>query len=67
MEEKLSGNLWRGDFQSKYIEEITAKTGQKKRFVDFARVLYKALKCESEDTIFIDLLTYQDLENLKNK
>ena len=23
VEEKLTGNLWRGEFQAKYIEEIT--------------------------------------------
>jgi hypothetical protein len=33
VEEKLTGELWRGDYQSKYIEEITAKTGVPKKFI----------------------------------
>jgi coiled-coil domain-containing protein 61 len=57
----LSGNLWRGDFQSKYIEEITAKTGYQKKFNVFVKMLLSALRCEN-DNVYIDLLTYSDLE-----
>jgi len=32
VEEKLTGELWRGDYPSKYVEEITAKTGAPKKF-----------------------------------
>ena len=27
VEEKMSGDIWRGDFQAKYVEEITTKAG----------------------------------------
>ena len=66
VEEKLTGNMWRGDFQSKYIEDITLKTGVPKKFKEFVRLMTAAFKCEN-DMIYIDLLTYQDLEALKNK
>ena len=58
VEEKLSGELWRGDFQSKYIEEITTKTGAPKKFVVFVRMLVTAMKSNEGDPVFIDLLTY---------
>lgn len=58
--------MWRGDFQSKYIEDITAKTGCHKKFNVFVKMMLSALKCESEQ-VFIDLLTYNDLESLKKK
>ena len=32
VEEKWTGNIWRGDFKSQYIEEITAKAGKPKKF-----------------------------------
>lgn len=66
VEEKLSGNIWRGDFQSKYIEDITQKTGCYKKFGVFINMLISALKCETE-SVYIDLLTYADLEMLKSK
>lgn len=66
VEEKLSGNIWKGDFQAKYIEDITAKTGVAKKFNVFVKMLIQALKSQS-DTVCIDLLTYADLEALKNK
>ena len=58
MEEKLSGDLWRGDFPAKYLEDITAKTGAPKKFAVFMRMLMTALKGNEGDSVFIDLLTY---------
>ena len=66
VEEKLSGDMWRGDFQQKYIEDITNKTGCFKKFPVFVKMLLSALKCETE-SVYIDLLTFQDLEQLKAK
>jgi coiled-coil domain-containing protein 61 len=43
-EEKLSGNIWRGDYTLKYIEEITKKTGSFKKFAVFVKMLISALK-----------------------
>lgn len=64
VEEKLTGSIWRGDFQSKYIEDITQKAGNPKKFSIFLKMLNSAFKCETEQ-VYIDLLTFQDLENLK--
>jgi coiled-coil domain-containing protein 61 len=67
VEEKLTGELWRGDYQSKYIEEITAKTGVPKKFIQFAKMLVLAFKGQNFEQCSIDLLTYADLEDLKSK
>ena len=44
VEDKLSGDLWRGDFTAKYIEEITNKTGCFKKFAVFVKMLLQAIK-----------------------
>jgi len=43
-EEKATGDLWRGDFQAKYVEEITNKTGTFKKFPVFVKMMLAALK-----------------------
>ena len=48
------------------IEEITRKTGNFKKFVTFLKMLKSSLNQDS-DSVFIDLLTYSDLEMLKNR
>ena len=40
VEEKWTGDLWRGDFSCKYIEEITQKTGSFKKFPVFVKMLF---------------------------
>ena len=66
IEDKMTGDLWRGDFQSKYIEEITQKTGSYKKFNIFVKMLLSALKGETQQ-VYIDILTFSDLEMLKKK
>lgn len=46
------------------IEDITSKTGNYKKYPVFLRMLMSALKQGSE-SVFVDLLTYADLEMLK--
>lgn len=48
------------------IEEITQKTGNFKKFPVFVKMLRSAILQES-DSVFVDLLTYQDFEMLKNR
>lgn len=48
------------------LEDITAKTGNYKKFNVFVRMLVSAIHQESE-SVFVDLLTYSDLETLKSK
>ena len=47
------------------VEDITAKTGNFKKFDTFVHMLRSALLSSSE-SVFIDLLTYSDLEALKS-
>lgn len=46
------------------IEDMTMKTGNFKKFLTFVRMLGASMTMHSE-TVFIDLLTYADLELLK--
>ena len=56
VEQEESGARWRGEFASKYIEDITKKTGNFKRFAVFVKMLRKALAAQSP-SVFVDLLT----------
>ena len=56
-ESKYEGLIWRGDFQQKYIEEITNKAGNYKKFPVFSKMLMTAMKKEAEEEIYLDLLT----------
>jgi hypothetical protein len=46
------------------VEDITQKTGNYKKFSVFVQMLTSALAQRSE-SVFVDLLTYTDLEMLK--
>lgn len=67
VEDKASGSRWNGHFSSRYIEEITHKTGNFKKFSVFLKMLVTSMSPQGSDTVFIDLLTYNDLEMLKNR
>jgi len=66
IEEKITGNMWKGEFSTKYVEDITQKAGSFKKFPVFVKMMCTALKQENE-SVYIDILTPQDLENLKTK
>uniref|UniRef100_A0A7S0HQ43 Coiled-coil domain-containing protein 61 n=1 Tax=Hanusia phi TaxID=3032 RepID=A0A7S0HQ43_9CRYP len=66
VEKKDDGERWHGEFSASYIEEVTQKTGNFKKFSVFYKMLCSALKQASE-TVFADLLTYQDLEMLRSR
>ena len=57
VESKMQGLIWRGDYKQKYIEEITNKAGNFKKFNIFVKMLIAALKREQPDEVVIDLLT----------
>ena len=44
IEDKYSGDLWRGDFSAKFIEELTNKTGTFKKFNVFVKMMIGAMK-----------------------
>ncbi len=65
VESKMQGLIWRGDFKQNYIEEITNKAGNYKKFPVFVKMLLAAIKRDSPDEVVIDLLTQQDLALIK--
>jgi len=66
VEAREDGARWRGEFTARYVEDITAKTGNYKRFAVFAKMLRTAV-CEEHESVFVDLLTYADLEQLRQR
>ena len=48
------------------MEDITSKTGNFKKYSVFVKMLVSAV-LEESDSVFIDLLTYEDLEALKQR
>lgn len=67
VESRFEGLIWRGDFQQKYIEEITNKAGSYKKFSIFIKMLLAALKGEQRDEVSVDLLTQGDLALIKQR
>ena len=63
-ESEYSNETWTGEFTSKYIEEITHKAGNFKKFSVFVKMLISSLS-KDNDSVYIDLLTFADLEMLK--
>ncbi|KAJ3070048.1 hypothetical protein HDU98_006921 [Podochytrium sp. JEL0797] len=51
---------WRGTFSSQYIEEVTKKTGNFKRFAVFAEMLLSSLDA-SNPAVSLDLISSADL------
>ncbi len=64
IEETVSNERWSGDFTSQYVEEITHKAGNFKKFAVFCKMLVSAFDKEN-DSVYVDVLTYADLETLK--
>ncbi|KAJ3588822.1 hypothetical protein NHX12_009676 [Muraenolepis orangiensis] len=61
-----TADQWRGDFDPAYIEDLTRKTGNFKQFPIFCSMLESAVRKVS-DSVTLDLLTYADLELLRNR
>ncbi|XP_016332839.1 coiled-coil domain-containing protein 61 isoform X1 [Sinocyclocheilus anshuiensis] len=57
---------WRGEFDPAYIEDLTRKTGNFKQFPVFCSMLESAVN-KSSESVTLDLLTYSDLELLRNR
>jgi hypothetical protein len=65
LEQKYDTSFWRNTFTAAYIEDLTQKTGNRKNFGDFVRMLASAVKSPNLAQLNIDILTYQDLEDMK--
>ncbi|KAJ7995932.1 hypothetical protein DPEC_G00231830 [Dallia pectoralis] len=62
----ITADQWRGEFDPAYIEDLTRKTGNYKQFPIFCSMLESAVSKTSE-SVTLDLLTYADLELLRNR
>ncbi|XP_034976320.1 centrosomal protein CCDC61 isoform X2 [Zootoca vivipara] len=66
VEDRLTTDQWRGEFDAAFIEDLTHKTGNFKQFGIFCSMLESALS-QSSESVTLDLLTYTDLESLRNR
>ncbi|XP_038622766.1 centrosomal protein CCDC61 isoform X2 [Tachyglossus aculeatus] len=64
VEDKMTTDQWRGEFDIAFIEDLTHKTGNFKQFGIFCSMLESALT-QSSESVTLDLLTYADLEALR--
>ncbi|XP_050175510.1 centrosomal protein CCDC61 isoform X2 [Myiozetetes cayanensis] len=60
-----TADLWRGEFDAAFIEDMTRKTGNFKQFGIFCSMLESAL-IQSSESVSLELLTYTDLETLRS-
>ncbi|XP_042637173.1 centrosomal protein CCDC61 [Orycteropus afer afer] len=66
VEDRMTADQWRGEFDASFIEDLTHKTGNFKQFDIFCNMLESALT-QSSESVTLDLLTYTDLESLRNR
>nr|XP_020016488.1 coiled-coil domain-containing protein 61-like isoform X2 [Castor canadensis] len=66
VEDRMTADQWRGEFDATFIEDLTHKTGNFKQFNIFCNMLESALT-QSSESVTLDLLTYTDLESLRNR
>eukprot|EP00041_Stephanoeca_diplocostata_P043365 m.12849 g.12849 ORF g.12849 m.12849 type:complete len:580 (-) comp9968_c0_seq1:118-1857(-) len=66
VEERFTCESWMGVFEPTYIEELTRRTGNYKPFGVFTAMLQAAL-AGTNPAVKIDLLTYGDLETLRQR
>ncbi|XP_028278205.1 centrosomal protein CCDC61 isoform X2 [Parambassis ranga] len=62
----MTSDQWKGEFDPAYIEDLTRKTGNFKQFPIFCSMLESAVR-KTSDSVTLDLLTYADLELLRNR
>ncbi|NXG19522.1 CCD61 protein, partial [Grallaria varia] len=66
VEAHCTADLWRGEFDAAFIEDLTRKTGNFKQFGIFCSMLESALM-QSRESVSLELLTYADLEALHSQ
>ncbi|KAL8589756.1 hypothetical protein ACOMHN_027264 [Nucella lapillus] len=66
VEDRLTADQWRATFDASYIEDLTHKTGNFKQFNVFVSMLESAVS-QNSSSVGLDLLTYSDLETLRQK
>uniref|UniRef100_V9KNN3 Centrosomal protein CCDC61 n=1 Tax=Callorhinchus milii TaxID=7868 RepID=V9KNN3_CALMI len=66
IQDQVTADQWRGEFEASYIEDVTHKTGNFKQFSIFCNMLESAVT-KSSQSVTLDLLTYSDLELLRSR
>ncbi|XP_076987489.1 centrosomal protein CCDC61 isoform X2 [Tamandua tetradactyla] len=66
VEDRMTADQWRGEFDASFIEDLTHKTGNFKQFSIFCNMLESALT-QSSESVTLDLLTFADLESLRSR
>lgn len=56
VEDKSTGDSWLSQYAANYIEDITSKTGNFKKYPVFLKMLLSALSNQTE-TVYVDILT----------
>lgn len=57
---------WQGSYEASYIESLTQKTGNYKRFETFIS-MFKSALLKTSQCVTLDLLTFDDLEMLRSR
>ena len=58
--------MWRSEFKSSYLEEISKKTGQQLSYCKFVQMIMQVFR-GTDKSVYIDLLDLNDLQLLKGK
>ncbi|XP_053405514.1 centrosomal protein CCDC61-like [Mercenaria mercenaria] len=66
VEDKLTADQWRAEFDAAYVEDLTHKTGNFKQFSIFVSMLESGI-IQASESVSLDLLTYADLESLRQR
>eukprot|EP00833_Pecoramyces_ruminatium_P002760 jgi/Orpsp1_1/1176792/evm.model.c7180000059019.1 len=64
IKKESTNEIWKGKYTNNYVEEITKKTGNFKKFSVFIEMLFSAIKMSSK-TVTLDLLTLDDVKRLR--
>ncbi|ORX50082.1 hypothetical protein BCR36DRAFT_353044 [Piromyces finnis] len=64
IKKESTNEIWKGKYTNNYVEEITKKTGNFKKFSVFVEMLFSAIKMSSK-TVTLDLLTLNDVKKLR--
>ncbi|ORY42938.1 hypothetical protein LY90DRAFT_27024 [Neocallimastix californiae] len=64
IKKESTNEIWKGKYTNNYVEEITKKTGNFKKFSVFIEMLFSAIKMSSK-TVTLDLLTLNDVKRLR--
>jgi coiled-coil domain-containing protein 61 len=62
VEDRFDVKMWRGDFTSKYIEEITKKTGKERSYSVFLQMLIGTIQSQKGfSQFYLDIMGFNEL------